>query len=577
MRVLRALTARGIQGRANLVALCVVLALCAQYAVFSYSVEKSGVLIRDLAQDRAATEALDSLSDAVREFGFRLIGTHGGIYAAPSSAQRVGVLASRIVTAWDRTQQTVPVRPEAKILLGAEEAIRKLPDFAERVRGSLAAIGPSPSEVERQRIEQFHDEWLDISVPLRRYKDAIRSYVNAHAKTVTAEIDARESRLAWISHLALLGGLLSVVVTWVLLAVWIARPTARLAAVIGRMASGELDAAVPYTRRVDEVGQIARAIGVFRQNTLDKQQLEREAQLSHERELLSLVAQEQLRHERDEEARRAEEEKRRLEFEEKRSQALSTARDEALAANRTKSEFLANMSHELRTPLNAIIGFSEMMMSELRGPIGNPNYAGYVKDIHMSGRHLLAIINDILDLSKVEAGKLLLTESVVPISRALADCQRLISERAEDAGVALHLAPAEPILLKVDAVKFKQVLLNILSNAVKFTPAGGGVHVGAWTDIAGATIEIRDTGIGMQPHDISLALAPFGQVQSSMAREYEGTGLGLPLAKSLMELHGGTLEIESALGRGTAVRLQLPPERIANPADVIKAPCAASA
>jgi two-component system, cell cycle sensor histidine kinase PleC len=234
----------------------------------------------------------------------------------------------------------------------------------------------------------------------------------------------------------------------------------------------------------------------------------------------------------------------------------------------------------LRTPLNAIIGFSEMMLSELRGPIGNSSYAGYVNDIHMSGRHLLSIINDILDLSKVEAGKLLLTESVVPVTGALADCQRLVSERAEDAGVALHLAPIEPILLKVDAVKFKQVLLNILSNAVKFTPAGGAVHVGAWTDIAGATIEIRDTGIGMQPHDISLALAPFGQVQSSMAREYEGTGLGLPLAKSLMELHGGTLEIESALGRGTTVRLQLPPERIANPAepaDVIKASCAASA
>jgi signal transduction histidine kinase len=354
-------------------------------------------------------------------------------------------------------------------------------------------------------------------------------------------------------------------VTWALLAVWIARPTARLAVRVGRMARGDLDDPVPHTDRADEVGEIARAVGVLRQHAIDKLQLEREARLAREQELDARLAQEQLRRERDEHARRALEEERRLEFEEKRSQAIAEARDAALAANRTKSEFLANMSHELRTPLNAVIGFSDLMQREMRGPIGNASYAGYIRAINESGNHLLAIINDILDLSRVEAGKLSLTESSVPIGRAVAECVRFIAERAESSGVALRLPAIEPFEVMVDEVKFKQVLLNILSNAVKFTPFGGEVRIAAWAGASGATIEVGDTGIGMRPEDIPAALTPFSRVEgSSMTREYEGTGLGLPLAKRLIELHGGTLEIASEPGRGTVVRLILPADRIAN-------------
>lgn len=245
-----------------------------------------------------------------------------------------------------------------------------------------------------------------------------------------------------------------------------------------------------------------------------------------------------------------------------RSVELEEAQRKAEDASAAKSRFLATMSHELRTPLNAIIGFSDLIQRELCGPIGHPSYAGYIKDIHVSGQHLLSIINDILDLSKIEAGKLQLSESVVPIERPVADCCRIVGARAEEAGVALHVAPIEHAEVKVDVVKFKQVLLNILSNAIKFTPPGGQVRVSARIDAAGAALEIADTGIGMHPGDIAVALAPFGQVQSSMERRYEGTGLGLPLARGLMELHNGTLEISSRPGEGTTVRLCLPRERI---------------
>jgi signal transduction histidine kinase len=244
---------------------------------------------------------------------------------------------------------------------------------------------------------------------------------------------------------------------------------------------------------------------------------------------------------------------------------LLEAKERAEFANRAKSEFLANMSHELRTPLNAIIGFAEVMESEIMGPIGRECYKEYARDIKTSGTHLLEIISDILDLSKIEAGKVEMQETVVELPRVLAACLKLIDERAKLASVYLwnHI-PFDLPPVRVDERKLKQILLNLLSNAVKFTPSGGHVTIAARADQTGVVITVSDTGIGIAPDDIARALSPFTQVENALSRRYDGTGLGLPLAESFTRLHGGTLTLTSELGKGTTVTITLPSDRIAS-------------
>ncbi|WP_420348499.1 PAS-domain containing protein [Pelagibius sp.] len=243
---------------------------------------------------------------------------------------------------------------------------------------------------------------------------------------------------------------------------------------------------------------------------------------------------------------------------------LRSAKEEAELASRAKSDFLANVSHELRTPLNAIIGFSEIIKDQLFGPMGNQRYREYAIDIHDSGTHLLSLINDILDLSKIEAGKFELHEEPIDLEAATKASFRIMRDRAEEAGVVLILDfPAQLPRLRADPRAVKQILLNLLSNAVKFTDAGGQVSVEArMLGSGGLRVQVKDTGIGIAEEDIAKAMAPFGQVDSSLSRKYEGTGLGLPLTRRLVDLHGGCLTLASKAGQGTSVTIDFPDTRV---------------
>ena len=242
---------------------------------------------------------------------------------------------------------------------------------------------------------------------------------------------------------------------------------------------------------------------------------------------------------------------------------LRAATAEAEAASLAKSRFLANMSHELRTPLNAIIGFSEMMLREVLGKLGNEQYRAYVGDIHASGTHLLQIINDILDLSKAEAGKLTLDEEVFDLRDIMRSVDQLTAGRVHEGGLTYEVALADDLPpLRGDERKTKQILLNLITNAVKFTPPGGRITVTARFDPEdGLAVTVADTGIGIAEHDLDRVLKPFEQVDSSLSRQHQGTGLGLPLVKAMMEMHGGRLQLDSELGAGTAMTVIFPPER----------------
>ena len=239
------------------------------------------------------------------------------------------------------------------------------------------------------------------------------------------------------------------------------------------------------------------------------------------------------------------------------------AKEAAERASSSKSQFLANMSHELRTPLNAIIGFSQMISTQMFGPVGSARYVEYAKDIQDSGTHLLQIINGILDLAKIEAGKVELLESVVDLRELVTATATLHLPMSRTAGISVsHAMPDQPVYMRVDELRIKQALVNVLSNAIKFTPMGGAVTFDLSEEPSGAVrLSIGDTGIGIAPEHINRVLEPFEQVEDAYARRQGGVGLGLALTRKFMELHGGTTTIQSKLGKGTTVTLQLPAER----------------
>ncbi|MGJ3231283.1 MAG: ATP-binding protein [Oceanicaulis sp.] len=229
-------------------------------------------------------------------------------------------------------------------------------------------------------------------------------------------------------------------------------------------------------------------------------------------------------------------------------------------ANRSKSEFLANMSHELRTPLNAINGFSEIMAGEMFGPLGHERYKDYVGDILSSGQHLLSLINDILDMSKIEAGKMQLQPEAVEPSDLIEQCVRIMRARAEEKQITLDVSGGVLPRIEADPRALKQVMLNLMSNAVKFTPEGGRVTVRGFDAADGVVLQVADTGIGISEEDLPRVGRPFEQIENQHSKKHQGSGLGLALSKSLVEMHGGSLRIDSVLGKGTTVSFSLPRE-----------------
>ena len=315
------------------------------------------------------------------------------------------------------------------------------------------------------------------------------------------------------------------------------RPIRAITAVTSRLAAGDDRVQIPGAGRKDEIGAMARALKVFRENVTTIRR--------NEAELIRM---------RDNLEQRVEE----------RTGELAEALKAANAANAAKSEFLATMSHELRTPLNAIIGFSDVILGKMFGPLGHQKYVDYVEDINKSGLHLLDHINEILELSKIEAGKSELREVNVDVSRALDSCLTMVGGRAREAGVEIICDCERDVpALFADERKFKQIMINLLSNAIKFTPSGGRVTLKIWyRREIGFLFQIIDNGIGIALADIPKVLAPFQQFDSDLNRKYEGTGLGLPLTKSFVELHGGSLDLQIEFGGGTIVTVRFPAERI---------------
>jgi signal transduction histidine kinase len=291
------------------------------------------------------------------------------------------------------------------------------------------------------------------------------------------------------------------------------------------LAEGETDLAIPAVDRDDQIGDMARAVGTFRGSLIDNKQLRAEEVVKKEE--------------------------------------LERAKQEVELASRAKSDLMANMSHELRTPLNAIIGFSQVLKEGLFGPMANDKQAEYVNDIHDSGQHLLELINDVLDVAAVEAGKLEIQDENLDVGDVVKATMNMVKGRADEGAILLTSNVGDRLpIFRADKRRLMQIFLNLMSNAIKFTPRDGEVSLVASLDDGGAHVfTVADTGIGMDEEGMIKAMSEFGQVDSGLDRKQEGTGLGLPLTQRLVELHGGTFAIESEKGKGTTVTVRFPPER----------------
>ena len=345
---------------------------------------------------------------------------------------------------------------------------------------------------------------------MNKLTDRIVKINSVQAEVASRESVATEERSLYVILCVMLLAIVAAMAVFAVLVRTVISPLVAMTREMGELPAGGANAAVSSPEREDEIGRLAHAVTQFKATAI----------------------------------------------------VLRAAKEEAEAGNRTKSAFLANISHELRTPLNAIIGFSDLMLAASLGPIGNPRYLEYIADIQKSGCHLLKLVNDILDLSCLDAGQRPLREQEISIEKLLSDVKRMVVSLAANAKVKL-LMDAPPGLphLFADERCVCQIVLNLLSNAIKFTPEGGSVVVKASETADGLMLQVRDTGIGMAREDVSVALERFSQVGPHLTRRYEGAGLGLPLTNQLVALHGGTLTIVSEVGIGTIATVTFPPSR----------------
>jgi len=360
-----------------------------------------------------------------------------------------------------------------------------------------------------------HD-WISASNPaMKSLVQVAKIAVDLSDNHAREELDAARRNLA--IHLCIMLLLLvCALVATLFISRRIARPMARIAQTMRLVADGDMACEVPFADRADEIGELSRALAVFRRNALEKQRVEDELVKSR------------------------------------------IAKQSAEAANRVKSEFLAHMSHELRTPLNAIIGFSDMMLQGIFGPL-EKRYGEYVRDINKSGLHLLEVISDILDMSKIEAGKFVLHMEDVDLAGLIGDCTALMRFAVEERQILLSTdAPRDGTNVVADRRALKKILINLLSNAVKFTPKGGEVLVSVRTGADILQIAVRDSGTGIPEAALERLGRPFERVTNDPHLAREGTGLGLALVHGLARLHGGTVRIESTEHVGTVVTVTLP-------------------
>jgi len=488
----------------------------------------------ELTVTRASPEiglyaAIARVTGLVRDFAGRKQTTYVQILSSgrpmtEASMRAVVEADARISVYWGRTESLIEITGNEPRIAEAADFVRReyfAPNKATYGRISAAAI---PSQGWDGDVASFRVWGLPRLQAILKLRDT--AFVVAEDAAIQAAATAR------LHVAAALLAALAIIASSGLCLFYLNRrvltPLARITRAVQRMSHGDFTAEVPDYRRPLEISLLARAVARLRSDALAARA--RDAVAMRERDM--------------------------------REQELSMAKIAAEEASRSKSEFLANMSHELRTPLNAILGFSELMLLGLKGPLPF-EYREYASDIHRSGRHLLDLISDILDLSKVEMGHIELHEHPVDVDELIESCLRLVAGKATERGVLLSAPPPIRMRLRGDGLRLKQTLINLLSNAVKFTPSSGAVAVDVERTVDGElTIRVTDSGIGMRPEDIPLVLEPFRQVQSALARSHEGTGLGLPLAKSFIELHGGTLEISSRLGEGTVVSVNLPAGRI---------------
>ena len=422
--------------------------------------------------------------------------------------QLFAAFAEQIKGRWALIEEDVRPLEAAPQFLKVIEAVDRtyfteLPRKRQIVVDDLAAGRPVSNSLR---------EWRTMAAPAQENMVTVMNTALdiANAEATAGSAAAGRDFIAALLMMGLVSGTGALTVFYVFKK--IVQPIKKIAGAMLSVANGELIYAVPFESRSDEIGSLARALRVFRDNAVEKQQ-------------------------------------------------LHIAKVTAEAANSTKSDFLANMSHELRTPLNAILGYSEVIKMGMFGPVSE-RYRGYGADIFESGTHLLNLINDILDLSKLEAGQFELYEEDVDVAAIIRACIHLIEPQAKKARVKLLTSLGESLpLIRGDERRMKQILINLLSNATKFTPEGGSVRVRTSLEDKRFVIEVSDTGIGMSADQIPKALEAFRQIDSQISRKHVGSGLGLPLAKHLAELHGGTLDLESKVDFGTTVRIVLPPER----------------